>query len=653
MEKQERIKWLVEEINKHNFNYYYLNAPTIADIEYDRLLDELFKLEKETGIVLDNSPTHRVGSEPISSFKKVSHKNKFYSLEKSQSIEEIIDWNDRNQRLHSYPFELICEYKFDGLTVAITYNNGKFIRAVTRGNGIIGEDITEQVKTIKSVPLTINYKGYIEVQGEGLMRLSVLEKLNHNLEIPLKNARNAAAGALRNLDPKITASRRLDYFAYNINYIEDKKFTTHLEELEFLKQNGFYVVDFSKRINSIEDIKNIINEVADSKSKLDFLIDGLVFKINNNSDRDALGATERFPRGAIAYKFEAEEITTILNEVIWQVGRTGKITPIAIVEPVDLAGATVQRATLNNMNDIEKKNISINSRVFIRRSNEVIPEITGLAESYDYSKKIVAPCFCPSCNFKLKEIGANLFCLNKNGCIEQIVDRLTHFASRDAMNIDGLSEKTIESLYEKYQISYPYELYNLTKEDLSVLEGFKEKKINNTLNSIEKSKIVDWQNFIYALGILSIGKKSAFVLSKKFKDLDELISAKEEDLLSIQDIGEVVAKNIVDYFKDEDNLNNINKMFDLGVKINYPKEVSTNSPFKNLKIVLTGGLDNYSRSELTKILQDLGADVVSSVSKATNLVIAGHDAGSKLDKAKSLNIKVIDEQTLIEMLNEH
>ena len=653
MNIRERIEWLVQEINKHNYNYYMLDKPTISDVEYDRLLDELFKLEKDTGIVLDNSPTHRVGSEPISSFKKVRHKNRFYSLEKSQSIEEIIDWNDRNQRLHSYPFELICEYKFDGLTVAITYNNGKFIRAVTRGNGIIGEDITEQVKTIKTVPLTIEYKGYLEVQGEGIMRLSVLEKLNHNLEIPLKNARNASAGALRNLDPKITANRRLDYFAYNINYIEDIKFTTHLEELEFLKKNGFYVVDFSKTVKSIEDIKKIIDEVADSKAKLDFLIDGLVFKINNNSDRDALGATDRFPRGAIAYKFEAEEITTILNEVIWQVGRTGKITPIAIVEPVDLAGATVQRATLNNMNDIEKKNISINSRVFIRRSNEVIPEITGLAESYSNSKKIVAPCLCPSCNSNLVEIGANIFCLNKNGCIEQIVDRLTHFASRDAMNIDGLSEKTIESLYEKYQISYPYQLYSLTAEDLSKLDGFKEKKINNTLNSIEKSKTVDWQNFIYSLGILSIGKKTAFVLSKRYKDLDDLIHAKEEDLISIQDIGEIVAKNIVDYFKDADNLNNINKMLELGVVINYPKEVSSNSPFKNLKVVLTGGLDNYSRTELTKILQDLGADVVSSVSKATNLVIAGHDAGSKLDKAKALDIKVIDETTLIEMLNEN
>ncbi|MBQ8430896.1 MAG: NAD-dependent DNA ligase LigA [Clostridia bacterium] len=456
MDKIERMKWLVEEIDKHNYNYYYLNKPTIADIEYDRLLDELFRLEKETNIVLDGSPTHKVGSEPISKFKKVQHRNKFYSLEKAQSIDEIIEWNDRNQRITNYNLELVCEYKFDGLTVAITYDNGKFVRAVTRGNGVIGEDVSEQVKTFKSVPLTINYKGFCEIQGEGIIRLSVLEQLNKNLEIPLKNARNAAAGAIRNLDPKITASRRLDYFAYNINAIEGKTFNTHLEEIEFLKENKFLVADFSHVVRNFDEVKNIINQVADSKNKLDFLIDGLVFKINDNQIRNELGHTDRFPRGAIAYKFEAEEITTLLNDVVWQVGRTGKVTPIAQVEPIELAGATISRATLNNYNDIIKKNISINSRVFIRRSNEVIPEITGLAESYENSKKIIPPYCCPSCNSNLVEIGANLFCLNRGGCLEQIVDRLTHFASRDAMNIDGLSIKTIEQLHEKFKIAYPY-----------------------------------------------------------------------------------------------------------------------------------------------------------------------------------------------------
>lgn len=651
MNEIERMKKLVESINQHNYNYYYLNHPTISDIEYDRLLDELFALEKKTNIVLDNSPTHKVGGEPISEFVKVKHKNKFFSLEKSQSLQEIIDWNERNQRIHKYQFELVCEYKFDGLTVAITYDKGKFVRAVTRGNGIIGEDVSSQVKTFKSVPLNIPYMGYVEVQGEGIMKLSVLDRLNKNLEIPLKNARNAAAGAIRNLDPKVTASRRLDYFAYNINYIEGKSFKTHLEEIEFLKENGFLVVDLGKVVNNFDEIKTAIDEVDKNKSNLDFLIDGLVFKINNNSDRDALGATDRFPRGAIAYKFEAEEISTILNNVVWQVGRTGKVTPIAELEPVELAGATVSRATLNNFNDIQKKNVSINSRVFVRRSNEVIPEITGLAEEYINSIKIQCPKYCPSCNSILETIGANIFCKNKKGCFEQIVDRLTHFASRDAMNIDGLSIKTIQLLNNKFNLAYPYELYTLKAEDLEGLEGFKDKKINNLINSIETSKQVDWASFIYAIGILNIGKKTAYVLSKKFTNLEELKQAKEEDLIGIQDIGEVVAKNIVDYFKDEDNTNNINKMLELGVTIKFTNLENSSSIFKNKKIVLTGGLDNFGRSELTKILQDKGADVVSSVSKNTNLVIAGHDAGSKLVKAQSLNIEIIDEIKLLEMLD--
>jgi len=577
MNEIERMKELVESINKHNYNYYYLNHPTISDIEYDRLLDELFMLEKKTNIVLDNSPTHRVGGEPISEFVKVKHKNKFYSLEKSQSIDEIISWNERNQKLHKYNFELVCEYKFDGLTVAITYENGKFVRAVTRGNGTVGEDVSEQVKTFKSVPLTIPYMGYVEIQGEGIMKLSVLERLNKNLEIPLKNARNAAAGAIRNLDPRITASRRLDYFAYNINYIEGKTFNTHLEEIQFLKENGFLVVDLGVVVKNFDEVKDVINKVDKTKSELDFLIDGLVFKINNNSDRDALGATDRFPRGAIAYKFEAEEISTILNNVVWQVGRTGKVTPIAELEPVELAGATVSRATLNNFNDIQKKNVSINSRVFVRRSNEVIPEITGLAEEYSNSVKIECPTNCPCCNSILQTIGANVFCQNKKGCFEQIVDRLTHFASRDAMNIDGLSIRTIQLLNNKFNLAYPYELYTLKAEDLEGLEGFKDKKINNLINSIKASKVVDWASFIYAIGILNIGKKTAYVLSKKYNSLEALKLAKEEELVNIQDIGEIVAKNIVDYFKDEDNLNNIEKMLELGVTINFPNLENSNS----------------------------------------------------------------------------
>lgn len=651
MDKIKRMEELISLLTKYNYEYYILDKPSVADIEYDRLLDELFKLEKETGKVLQGSPTHKVGSEPISKFKKVKHKNRFYSLEKSQSVQEIEDWIARNERLANFNPEYTCEYKFDGLTIAVTYNNGKYIQALTRGNGIIGEDVTEQVKTFKSVPLEINFKGYVEIQGEAIIKLSVLDKLNKELDVPLKNARNAAAGAVRNLDPKVTASRKLDLMAYNVNYIQGLTLESQQAQNKFLRDNGFKVADILAIVHNTDEMKEIIDKVAVSKKDLDFLIDGLVFKLNDAKHREELGYTDRFPRWAIAYKFEAEEISTTLNNVVWQVGRTGKITPIALLEPVELAGATVSRATLNNYNDILKKNISINSRVFVRRSNEVIPEVTGLAEEFENSIKIVPPTNCPSCNSELKTVGANLFCCNHRHCYEQIIDRLTHFVGREAMNIDGLSVQTLKQLYEIHHIAYPYQLYQIKAEDLVGLDGFKDKKIDNLINSLEKSKLVDWSNFIFALGILNIGKKTAFVLSKKYHNIEELKTASVEDLTKINDIGEVVASNIVDYFADEDNLLNIYNMLNLGVKINFPAtETSTNSYFSGKKIVLTGGFDNYSRPDLTKILQNLGADVVSSVSKNTNLVIAGKDAGSKLDKAKALNIEIIDEAKLLELL---
>ena len=649
--KTERMKQLVDLINKYNYEYYIMDKPTVADIEYDRLLDELFRLEKETGIVLDNSPTHKVGSEPISKFSKVTHRNRLYSLEKSQGIEEIQDWITRNERLSNFTPEYTCEYKFDGLTIVVIYQDGKYTQAVTRGNGIIGEDVTEQVRTFRSIPLEIPYKGYVAIHGEAIIRLSVLEKLNKELDVPLKNARNAAAGAVRNLDPKVTASRKLDFYAYDVSYIEGKVFDSQMEVNTFLKHNGFKAADILALVHNTDEMTEIINKIDKSKSSLDFLIDGLVFKLNETKHREDLGYTDRFPRWAIAYKFEAEEISTTLNDVVWQVGRTGKITPIALLEPVELAGATVSRATLNNYNDILKKNVSINSRIFVRRSNEVIPEVIGLAEEASNSKAIVLPTICPSCGRMVTEIGANIFCTNHSGCYEQIIERLTHFVTRDAMNIDGLSVQTLKQLYEIHNISYPWQLYTLTEEHLQGLDGFKDKKINNLLTSLQNSKNVEWSNFIYALGILNVGKKTAYVLSNRYPSLDGLSNATIEDLTNVSDIGEVVATSIIEYFADIDNMNNINKMIELGVNIKFPTEVNQDSYFSGKKVVLTGGLDNFGRSELTKILQNLGADVVSSVSKNTNLVIAGKDAGSKLAKAQSLGIEIIDEQKLLELLD--
>jgi DNA ligase (NAD+) len=344
------------------------------------------------------------------------------------------------------------------------------------------------------------------------------------------------------------------------------------------------------------------------------------------------------------------ELSTTLLDVVWQVGRTGKITPIAIMEPIELAGATVSRATLNNTQDIERKQISINSRIFVRRSNEVIPEVMGLAEKAENAVDIIAPTNCPSCNAQLTRIGPNLFCTNHKGCFEQIIDRLTHFVSRDAFNIEGLSEKTIKFLNEKFNLAYPYELFELKAEQLVGFEGFKDKKINNIIESIEKSKKIDWSNFIFALGIMNIGKKSAYTLSKKFKNLQELIKADVETLTNIEDVGEIVANSIIEYFEDSDNIENIQKLFNLGVTINQPAEVVTNTAFTNKTVVLTGTLTNYTRPDLTKILLGMGANVTSSVSKKTDMVIAGVEAGSKLDKAKELGIRIIEESELLNLL---
>ncbi|MBQ8615547.1 MAG: NAD-dependent DNA ligase LigA, partial [Clostridia bacterium] len=403
-------------------------------------------------------------------------------------------------------------------------------------------------------------------------------------------------------------------------------------------------------INSLEKAKQEIEQVDKIKDNLDTMIDGMVIKVNDCSVRDDIGYTNKFPKWAMAWKFKAVELSTTLLDVIWQVGRTGKITPIAIMEPIELAGATVSRATLNNTQDIERKQISINSRIFVRRSNEVIPEVMGLAEKSENSQEIIAPTNCPSCGGLLSRVGPNLFCTNHKGCFEQILNRLTHFVSRDAFNIEGLSEKTIKVLNDKFNLAYPYELFELKAEQLVGLEGFKDKKINNLIESIEKSKKIDWSNFIFSLGIMNIGKKSAFVLSKKFSSIEELKLADIETLTNIEDIGEIVANSIIEYFADADNMANIQKLFDLGVEINKPQEVTQNSEFTNKTVVLTGTLENYTRPDLTKLLLSMGANVTSSVSKKTDMVIVGSDAGSKLDKAKQLGIRIVEESELIKML---
>ncbi len=650
MNKNERMKFLVEELNKHNYNYYVLDNPTISDKEYDKLYYELVDLEKELGIVLPSSPTQRVGGEILDKFQKHRHEVRLYSMNKVRDFDDLAKFmNDMAKYQKNPTFSL--EYKFDGLTVVVEYNNGEFVRATTRGNGEIGEDVSLQVKTIKSVPLTIPFKNRLIVQGEGMMTQKAFKKYNKTASEPLKNPRNGVAGAIRNLDTKETAKRNLDWFCYSILLSEGKTFSSQEEMHNFLIDNGFLVGDYFKIISTLKEAEEEIEKIDKIKDKLDVMIDGMVIKLNETKHREEIGYTNKFPKWAMAFKFEALETSTILKDVVWQVGRTGKVSPIAILEPVELAGATIQRATLNNIEDIRKKNVYKNSRVFIRRSNEVIPEVLGLAEKLENSEKIEEPKICPCCHSPLVKKGPLLYCKNRDGCKEQIISRLTHFVDREAFNIEGLSEKTLWQCHQKLGVSEFSDLYKLKEEDLLKLDNFKDKKTKNIINSINNSKNVDFYRFIFALGISEVGIKTAKDLAKRFITFDKLKNATKEELLDVEDIGDVIADNILEYFQDEENLKEIDRLFDAGITINESNLV-IGEKLKGLTFVLTGTLPNYTRPEMSEIIEKNGGKVASSVSKNTSFVLAGEEAGSKLDKAKSLGVKVISEEEMLKMLED-
>ena len=638
-----KMRELVDLLNKYAHEYYVLDNPTVSDKEYDKLYDELVKLEKETGEVLFDSPTKRVGGEPISAFKKHKHIKRLYSLDKATDFEQLVAFDKRIKKEEDL-LEYTVEYKFDGLTICLTYDEGRFVCATTRGNGTEGEDVTAQVLTIKSFPLVVGFKGKMEVQGEAIMRLSVLEEYNRTATEPLKNARNAVAGAIRNLDPKVTEKRKVEILFYNVNYIEGKSLSTQTECVEFLRENGFKVHPYLRLCKGIDSVMSAINEIENARKTLDILTDGAVVKLNDFARREFLGSTDKFPRWAIAYKFEAEEVTTVLKNVIWQVGRTGKLTPLGILEPTELAGATVRKATLNNYGDVLRKGVMIGARVLVRRSNEVIPEILGTTEVYPHCKEVEKPTKCPYCGTDLVENGANIFCPNQL-CRPRVIAKLVNFATKNAMNIDGFSEKTAGLLFDEFGVKNFIDLYKLQRSDLRALDGYKDAKTDNLLNAIENSKNVPFANFILALGIDNVGKKTAKDLSKKFNNLDQLISADRETILSVDEIGEIIADCIIEYFNDQNNIDQINGLLSLGVNIIYENDVVKEGVFSGEKVVLTGTLTDFKRDEAAKIIESLGGEIMSSVSKNTTLVLAGESAGSKLDKARSLNIKIIDEET--------
>ncbi len=647
----QRMQELVDKLNTYARAYYVEDAPLISDGEYDALEAELLALEKETGTILPDSPTHRVGGEPLSKFEEHRHLGRLWSLDKVRTLDGIREWMDRVKRLLDLSEDPLyaLEYKFDGLTINLTYENGVLTQGATRGNGVTGEAILPQLKTIRSLPLTIPFTGRMEVQGECIMLLSVLEKYNKTAKEPLKNARNAAAGALRNLDPQVTAERNLSCFCYNVGYIEGKTLTDHKEMIAFLKENGFPVSPFIHYGHGADEFIKIIDQVAEERDRLDFLIDGMVIKICDFNEREQLGYTEKFPRWAMAYKFAAEEATTTIESVTWEVGRTGKLTPVAHVAPVDLCGVTVSNATLNNWDDILRKQVGIGSRVFIRRSNDVIPEILGAVPGDTPKAPVEKPEVCPFCGAHVEHRGVHLYCTNPLSCRPQIISRLVHFASRDAMDIETFADKTAEQLFSELNVATIPELYTLRRDRLLGLEGFKEKKAQNLLTALENSKHRPLSAFLNALGIPNVGVKTARDLSLTFGSLDKLRSATYEELVAIEDVGEVVAQSVLSFFHDPRISQQIDDLIAYGVSP-VADRAATASPISGKTIVVTGTLPTLSRKEAEDLILNHGGKAAGSVSKKTDYVLAGEAAGSKLTKAQQLGIPVIDEQTLLDWL---
>ena len=661
MDKNKRIEELVNELNRYSYEYYTLDAPSVSDKDYDKKYDELRMLEEETGYILPYSPTLRVGDTVLEGFSKYTHKGRLWSMDKAQSVEELKEWHNRNKKFieamraqgEDLPdLKYVLTKKFDGLTINLSYDeNGVLVTGATRGTGAIGEDVTAQVKTIKSIPLKIDCHDFLEIHGEAIMTTEAFEKYNSEAETPLKNLRNGAAGALRNLNVAETAKRNLSAFFYDVGYKEGAPFKTYMEMLNFIKVKGFPMDDYIRECTTLDEIQKEIDYIRDIRFDLNYDIDGLVIAIDDIRTRELLGYTVKFPKWAIAYKFEAQEATTKLLDVEWNVGRSGRVSPTAILEPVELAGVTVKRATLNNMDDIARKGVRLGAEVFVRRSNDVIPEIMGVVpESLEGTKEIEEPKVCPACGAHLVHEGVHIYCENTLGCKPQMVKTIVHFAGREAMNIAGFSEKTAEQLFEKLDIRDISDLYKLEYEKLLDLDKFGPKKAQNLLDAIEKSKDCTLEAFLYSLGIPNVGVKTAKDLVKRFESLENLEKATFEELVSVQDVGDIVARSIIEFFKEERTLKVINELLSLGVNPHYEKKEVLESPFMGKTVVVTGTLENYSRTSIKEKLESLGAKVSGSVSKKTDFVIAGEAAGSKYDKAKSLGVTILSEEEFENMI---
>lgn len=658
---KERVEELTKILEDANYAYYVLDNPTITDQEYDKYIRELIDIEeKYPELKSDHSPTNHVGGMAIEKFAKIRHEKPMLSLLDVFNEEEIEDFVTRIEDTHLSP-SYVCEQKFDGLGVSLVYKNGILKSAATRGDGITGEDITHNVKTIRSIPLRLKKAIDIEVRGEIIMPKKSLEKLNElrkkNGEPLLQNCRNAAAGSVRQLDPKVAAQRNLDAYIYHLPDPEDYNLKTHYEALEFMRDLGFKVSPLNKLVKSKEEILNYIDDLAQKRAELPYDIDGIVIKVNELEYQQKLGFTAKYPKWAIAYKFPAEEVYTKLKDIIFTVGRTGQLTPNAVLEPVIVMGSTISRATLHNEENIRELDLRIGDIVAIHKAGDVIPEvIRPLDERRDGSEKeLVMITNCPICNSPLikKEGLVDYFCPNEN-CPARNINGLIHFASRDAMNIEGLGEQIIEDLYnEGYLVNFE-DFYHLDKykDEIKNMEGYGEKSVNNILQSVENSKKNSLERLLFGLGIPGIGLKNAKLLAKEYQNIDKLAYANIDELTGIKDIGSVLAYNITEFFKNNKEL--IAKLKDLGINMNY---ISTGTGSANnelitgKKFVLTGTVEGISRDQISAFIEENGGSVSGSVSKNTDVVIVGKDPGSKYQKALDLNIMIWDEEKIKSIMN--
>lgn len=656
----ERMLELIDIINEADYNYHTLDNPTITDQEYDKYLRELFEIEEShPDWIREDSPTQHAGGKIIEGFEKVTHKIPMMSLSDVFSESELIAFDERIRKEGVIP-EYMCELKIDGLSVSLLYEKGKLVRAATRGDGVVGEDITHNVKTIKVIPLKLKEEVDIEVRGEIFMNKKTLDELNIKRKAAnqplLQNCRNAAAGSIRQLDSKIAAERKLDNFIYHLPDPLDYDLHTHSDAIDYMAKLGFKTNPNNRLVKSINEVLEFIEEKGKIRESLPYDIDGVVIKVNSIEDQQRLGFTAKYPKWATAYKFPAKEVITKLTDIIFTVGRTGQITPNAVLEPALVAGSTISRATLHNEDYVLEKGLKIGDMVSIRKAGDVIPEVVEVKKERrtGEEKNFVMITECPMCNTKLvkKEGQVDYYCPNSK-CPARRIESLIHFVSRDAMNIDGLGEKVMEDFYNIGYIGSIADIYSLKEHeiDLKRLEGYGDKSVSNLLIAIENSKLNSLERLIFGLGIPHVGAKTAKILASKFETLDNLINASLDELVKINDIGETIAKSVIEYFSNNHNRAIVEELKCLGLNTKYlGQKVEENASFSGKSFVLTGSLQLFTREEAEEQIELNGGKTSSSVSKKTSVVIVGENPGSKYQKAKDLGIEIWTEEEFKEKL---